>query len=169
MAIYLLCGFMGSGKSSVMQKLQSEISAIDLDSLVVEKLQIKGFSSIADFVEEEGWEEFRYLESDNLSFLLDEYSESGEDILIALGGGAVNEMNLTIIEDTDANLIYLNVPFEVCWERIKNDSSRPFVQEGEEACRQLYRERQKFYRRAQVAVDPETLKNLQSLKALISG
>ena len=168
MAIYLLCGFMGSGKTTCMQRLQSEISSVDLDALVVEKLQIKGFQSIAEFVDEEGWEEFRYLESDNLSLLLDQYTETDEDILIALGGGAVNEMNLSIIEDTAATLIYLDVPFEVCWERIKGDRERPLVLEGEEACRQIFRDRQKFYRRAQVAVDPETLKNLQSLKALIS-
>lgn len=169
MAIYLLCGFMGSGKTTLMERLQNEIEAIDLDHLVVEKLQIKGFASIADFVDEEGWEEFRYLESDNLSLLLDNYQESQQDVLIALGGGAVNEMNLSMIEDTEAELIYLDVPFETCWQRIKNDTSRPLVMEGQQACFDLYKERQKYYRRAQVRVDPESVKNLQSFKDLISG
>ena len=130
MATYLLCGFMGSGKTTVSERLSGEVIAIDLDTLILEKLQIKGFESIAHYVEEEGWEEFRFLEADNLSFLLDSCSAEEKDVVVALGGGAVNELTLPIIEDSKARLVWLNVPFETCWERIKNSSDRPLVYEG---------------------------------------
>lgn len=168
MAIFLLCGFMGSGKTTLMERLSDEVTSIDLDSFIVEKLQIKGFDSIADFVEEEDWEEFRYIEADNLSLLLDQAKEGGQDTLISLGGGAVNDMTLTIIEDSGAQLFWLDVPFETCWERIKGDATRPLVMEGEDACRELFDERRKLYRRAQVAVNPDSVKKLQDLKSLIS-
>lgn len=166
MATYLLCGFMGSGKTTLMERLSDEAVAVDLDALIVEKLQIKGFDSIADFVEEEDWEEFRYVEADNLSFLLDQYADAESDVLVALGGGAVNDMTLTIIEDSDAKLVWLKVPFETCWERIKNDASRPLVLEGEEACHELYNERVRYYKRAEIQVDPDNVKKIQDIKSL---
>jgi shikimate kinase len=168
MATFLLCGFMGSGKTTLMEKLSNEAVTIDLDAFIVEKLQIKGFNSIGEFVEEEDWEEFRYIEADNLSLLLDQYDDAVSDVVISLGGGAVNDMTLTIIEDSKAKLVWLDVPFETCWERIKDDPKRPLVLTGEEACHDLYRDRLRNYKRAEIKVDPESVKELQDIKSLIS-
>ena len=52
----------------------------------------------------------------------------GKTAVAACGGGAMlNPDTAKAAKDAGAAVIFLDVPFETCYERIKNDSNRPIV------------------------------------------
>lgn len=134
-----LCGFMGCGKSHVGRLLATELGRelVDLDKVIVDR---EGMS-IPDIFEKFGEPHFRELEAKYIRELSGGY-------IVATGGGA-------LINDTTAEFarqsgisVYINTPFELCYERIKNDLNRPLVVKNTpEQLRQIYDTRAVIYRR----------------------
>ena len=118
MAIFL-CGFMGCGKTTVGKKMASLLGKkyCDMDELIVQKAGM----SIPEIFEKLGEPEFRRMESE-LIVELGQFSG-----IVSCGGGAM----LSDINGENAKksgvVVFLDVPFETCYNRIKNDPNRPIA------------------------------------------
>ena len=166
--VIFLCGFMGSGKSTLFNRLQAaspEIDGIDLDHEILQKFG-RDHKSLGELIDDLGLEVFRQMET---GLLLD-YCRKKGDWLISLGGGALSLENLSAIKSSaTTSLVWLDTPFEECWRRIEGDTNRPLVRKGRTELQRLYRERLSLYREAKARLDPKQqneIKNFQELKVV---
>ena len=132
-----LCGFMGAGKSSIGRALAKALGwpLLDTDALIEEE-----HGPIPQIFAEKGESYFRQLEAQLAKKLA-----SSEKVIISTGGGFVLSEAVQK-ELKDSCVIYLDVPFETCWKRIRY-SDRPLVKSNsKEQIHQLYLKRQEIYR-----------------------
>lgn len=134
-----LCGFMGAGKSSVGAALAQRLSwpLLDTDAMIEEQ-----YGPISQIFAEKGESYFRSLEAQLAGTL-----SHKERAVIATGGGFV--LADAVREQLkDSTVVYLSVPFELCYERIK-DSDRPLVKaNSREQLNDIYKKRDSVYRLA---------------------
>lgn len=134
-----LCGFMGCGKSHIGRLLAAELGRelVDLDKVIVDR---EGMS-IPDIFAQFGEPHFRQLEAKYIRELSGGY-------IVATGGGAlINEHTAEFARQSGMS-VYINTPFEVCYERIKNDANRPLVVNNTPGqLRRIYDTRAEIYRR----------------------
>ena len=125
----VITGFMGCGKSKVAQELarRRNVTMVDLD----ERITTTVGRSPAQLITEDGEAAFREIESNALRDLL----QAGEAGVIALGGGAwIEKANRDLIDEYGCTSIWLDTPFEICWERIAaSEEDRPLGRTREEA------------------------------------
>ena len=115
---------MGSGKSSVGRKLAETLGVAFVD--IDHEIELVSDRSIAEIFEEFGEVEFRALESRVLSRILNE-----EPQVIATGGGAfLAEKNRKMIAKL-ATSVWLDAELDTLWDRVKNKSHRPLLQNPE--------------------------------------
>lgn len=151
----LVCGFMGSGKTTLGQSLKG-MNVLDLDLELEKRFKL----SIKDQVLEIGWDQFREREFHFLVELVTRYVH--ENWIIILGGGTLSLEKLKILRQCIwVKILWLDVSFELCWERIHNDSSRPLVAKGKEWLENLYQERSPIYQMSDFTVStPEQAEKL---------
>ena len=132
----VLLGFMGSGKTTIARKLDSDF--VDMDALLVDRLGMP----IARFFEEKGEAAFRQLEEEVLADLLK------TDKVISTGGGIViSPRNRALLKQNPDN-IYLKADFETLYQRIlaDEDNQRPlFLKNSKEDLAVIFKERQAWY------------------------
>ena len=132
----VLLGFMGSGKTTIARKLDSDL--VDMDALLVDRLGMP----IARFFEEKGEVAFRQLEEEVLADLLK------TDKVISTGGGIViSPRNRALLKQNPDN-IYLKADFETLYQRILSDedNQRPlFLKNSKEDLAVIFKERQAWY------------------------
>ena len=156
--LIVVIGFMGCGKTEVASRLAHRLNLqfIDLDELIT---KTEGRAP-AQLIREDGEQAFRNIETKVLSDLV----KKDEDRVVALGGGAwIQSANRQLIDDSDGVSVWLNTPFEVCWERISTSSEdRPLGATREEALTRFH-QRLPIYQLADVVInataedDPEIL------------
>jgi shikimate kinase len=143
----VITGFMGCGKSSVARELAQRLhlEMIDLD----ESITRREGRTPAQIMVEKGEAAFRAIESEALRELL----QTDAACLIALGGGAwIEETNRELIEQHGYFSVWLDVPFEICWGRIKASSEeRPLGNSRSQALR-LYERRRPVYELANIHI-----------------
>lgn len=143
-----ITGFMGAGKTTVAASLARRLNCrmIDLDRFIAAR---EG-RSIQQIIDEDGEARFRELETSALRDVLDDDAEA---YVVALGGGAWTiEQNRALITEHDGFTVWLDVPFHVCWQRIRSvGDSRPLARNREKA-RRLYAERRPLYALATLRV-----------------
>ena len=144
----VLTGFMGAGKTTVAESLAFRFNCnmVDLDALIAGR---EG-RPIATIIEEDGEARFREIETHALLDTL-EYKDAH---VIALGGGTWTlERNRELIGGYDCFTVWLDAPFELCWERIANeDNSRPLARDQVKT-HQLYDLRRVSYELAMLRVE----------------
>lgn len=132
----VLLGFMGSGKTTIARKLDSDF--VDMDALLEDRLGMP----IARFFEEKGEAAFRQLEEEVLADLLK------TDKVISTGGGIViSPRNRALLKQNSDN-IYLKADFETLYQRISvdKDNQRPlFLNNSKEDLAAIFKERQAWY------------------------
>ena len=132
----VLLGFMGSGKTTIARKMDSDF--VDMDALLEDRLGMP----IARFFEEKGEAAFRQLEEEVLADLLK------TDKVISTGGGIViSPRNRALLKQNPDN-IYLKADFETLYQRISadKDNQRPlFLKNSEEDLAAIFKERQAWY------------------------
>ena len=132
----VLLGFMGSGKTTIARKLDSDF--VDMDALLEDRLGMP----IARFFEEKGEVAFRQLEEGVLAELLK------TDKVISTGGGIViSPRNRALLKQNPDN-IYLKADFETLYQRISadKDNQRPlFLKNSKEDLAAIFDERQVWY------------------------
>lgn len=134
-----LCGFMGCGKSTVGRILANLLGVgyVDMDNYI-EKTENM---TIAEIFEKKGEQHFRMLETKAIEIL------SQKQMVIACGGGAMlNDKNAQIANKAGI-VIFLDVPFNICYKRISGDSNRPLVVNNTvEWLENLYNKRYPIYK-----------------------
>jgi len=125
--IISLTGFMGSGKTSVGRKLSTLLSYafVDLDDYIVKTVG----REIKDIFASEGEAAFRKIECECLGKVLDEYEQSGESLILSLGGGAVMTPACLEMIQNRTTCFYLKGTPETLRSHLGGDQSgRPMLQ-----------------------------------------
>jgi len=144
----VILGFMGCGKTTVGEELARQLKCgfVDLDSFISSR---EG-RSVADIITRDGEGTFRELETLALRDVL----HNRQVHVIALGGGTwTTPANRTIIALYDSTSVWLDVPFDICWERIRSHPqvARPMATDRETA-ETRYLSRRSLYELSQVHV-----------------
>ena len=144
----IILGFMACGKTTVAQALARQLKCnfVDLDSQIIKS---EGRSP-AQIIEANGEAAFREIETLALRDVL----QNPVACVIALGGGTWTiPANRTLVALHDCATVWLDVPFEICWQRIIGSSStmRPLAPDRPTA-KKLYEARQPSYQLAQLRV-----------------
>ena len=138
MKTIFLCGFMGSGKSTVAKELSRayKLSFIDLDEYIVEREKM----SIPDIFSQKGEGYFRKIEAISLKETADKYA------VIATGGGTILNYDSARTASEIGTVFFIDADFEVCYSRIKNDKNRPLVVNNtEEELKKIFDIRRTIY------------------------
>jgi shikimate kinase len=143
----VIIGFMGTGKTTVARELARKLrcSAVDLDELIT----TQNGRRPGKIIEQDGEDTFREIETE----LLREIIEKETARIVAVGGGAWTiAANRELIAAGGAFTVWLDAPFELCWERIEaGREGRPLARSRELAQR-LYVERRPIYQTAAARV-----------------
>lgn len=147
----VLVGFMGAGKTTSLQTLAGRyhLQTCDLDRQII-KRQKRDINTI---FAQDGEDCFRRLEYQNLK---EAFTQDFD--LIAAGGGIVEARSNRLLL-RQVPVIWLAPSFELCWQRIKNDTTRPLVRyQSKMELQTLFARRKIYYGQlanVKIDVDPE--------------
>ena len=116
----VLCGMMGSGKSTVSEAIERlyGLKRVDTDEVIVSR-----YGGINKIFSEKGEECFRDIESSVIKSIC----ESAESMVVSLGGGAVlRESNVKILKSA-GKIFYLRARPETLIARLQGDDMRPLL------------------------------------------
>ena len=134
-----LSGFMGCGKSTIGKLAAKKLGCgfCDTDDLIVRTLEM----TIPEIFEKKGEPFFRQTEAEIVKSLC------GKKIVAACGGGAmINPDTAKAAAESGSAVVFLDVPFDICYERISGDENRPIVMRStKEELEALYNERRAVY------------------------
>lgn len=144
----VITGFMCAGKSTLALALAERLSCgvVDLDEAIQQSIGL----SPREIIQREGEARFREIESRELKLVL---NNSGAKV-IALGGGTwIIPENRVVIERAQAFSVWLDPPFDLCWERIvESGDERPLAGNIDQA-QQLFEMRRPIYALANLRVE----------------
>lgn len=141
----ILCGFMGSGKSTVGRLLAKRLGRpfVDLDAYI----EAEAGQTVAEIFKTKGQAAFRAMEQAAARSLC---SRSG--LVLACGGGTVLNPETAALLRQSGTVIYLSVCPQTVLQRLEGDATRPLLQGtgAEKAGRvaALLAEREPLYRAA---------------------
>lgn len=144
----IITGFMCAGKTTVARALAARLHCawLDLDDFIA----TRAGHSVPAIIDEDGETRFREIETAALQAAL-----QSDARIIALGGGAWPiRRNRALIAAHDCLTIWLDAPFELCWQRsvADDDNVRPFAR-ARTGARARYDERRSYYQLAQHRID----------------
>ncbi|HSO74121.1 MAG TPA: shikimate kinase, partial [Blastocatellia bacterium] len=144
-----LVGFMGSGKTEAGRALARLLgySFLDLDASIEERAG----KSIREIFAQHGEKEFRRLETEAIKSLA-----SLRSSVVALGGGAYQSEENRLLLRATGLAVWLDCPFDICFERVKGDASRPLLTSRNEASK-LFDQRRAAYGLADLVVETGAL------------
>ena len=139
----VLVGMPGSGKSSAGRQVARRFGLpfVDSDHEIEQQIGM----SIREYFETQGEQAFRDLET----ALLRRVAESGEQIVLSTGGGAVlREENRSHLLSGGGSVMYLRATPDEIFKRIRHDKTRPLLQVANplQRLRDLYAVRDPLYR-----------------------
>lgn len=156
----LVWGFMGCGKSTLIEQLGSQ--GLDLDHLIAHGVGVSS-SHLGEYIQRVGLERFREIEKKALELCIKEMIDDHPEKVLALGGGALDVVSWELIKKwPKLRTVWLKLDFEQCWQRIQGDSNRPLVAQGKEALLALYERREPWYQKAQIILGPKELLGVRS-------
>jgi shikimate kinase len=152
MLIFII-GYMGAGKTTLGAQLASRLGYrfLDLDDLIVSETGC----SIVQLFEQSGEVAFRIKEREVFLKHIDD-----TDTVIATGGGAPCYSDNMDLMNAKGLTIFLDVPFEIILERIKEENwHRPMLKDVAaeklpEFIKTHLESRMKYYRQAKLKVKP---------------
>jgi shikimate kinase len=145
-----LCGFMGTGKSSVGRIVAEQLRFAFLDTDTV--IEARAGKAIAEIFAEQGEEAFRELEHRIVKELV-----VRDRTVISTGGGLiVNPDNLASLKQ-HALVVCLWASPETIWSRVKSQTHRPLLNEADPLgkIKQLLGERAPCYKQSDVLLSTE--------------
>ena len=158
----VLVGFMGAGKSTVGRLLAAELNAdfIDADAAI----ESRAGMPVRDIFAANGEQEFRSMERRVVGELL-----AGDSRVLALGGGALEDPGTrTVLEESDATIVYLEVDHDEALRRVGNDVGRPLLRRPD--LDSLHRRRRATYdAAAHITVDTTTRSPEEVVRAITNS
>lgn len=143
----ILCGFMGSGKTTVGTVLAERLGMelLDTDSEIVKREN----RAISEIFETDGEAYFRGLETELIKELANK-----DNLIISLGGGlAAQRQNHPYLMKL-GKVVLLDCGIEETLKRIENDPARPLTKNGREDIVARYNARKPIYEEvADIIVD----------------
>ncbi|MBQ8668675.1 shikimate kinase [bacterium] len=120
MKTIVLTGMMGAGKTTLAEVLAQKLNIkyIDIDTLI----ESNEGKKIADIFTQNGETYFRKIEKETIKQIT-----TPTDLVISLGGGALENKDTRDLLLTNTTVIYLKTSPEIIFERIKNNTSRPLL------------------------------------------
>ena len=118
--VIALCGYMGSGKTSLGKILAKKLNFefFDTDDYI-EQTQNKSIPQIFDSYGEKYFRELEYTAI--------KHFEKENNIILSLGGGLpIQDKNKEVLKNMF--VVYIDSPFEHCYDRIK-ETDRPIVKQ----------------------------------------
>ena len=145
-----LIGFMGTGKTSVGRLVADQLHFDYLDTDDV--IQGRTGRIIADIFSTDGEAAFRKMERD----LVGELAARTKTVIATGGGLPADPENLASLK-THSLVVCLWASPEKIWERVKNQTHRPLLQDvdPQQTIRELLAAREPFYRQADVLLNTE--------------
>lgn len=145
----ILVGMMGAGKTFIgkaLKQAKPEMQLIDLDEYIEKKQGQK----VSEIFSQYGEKYFRDLETNAIKEILQK-----ENQIISLGGGAFENEESRSILNKNGYTIYLKATADVIYDRIKNETHRPLLQQGfgAEKINKILKIREKNYEQALITVD----------------
>lgn len=159
----VIVGFMGSGKTTVAKALAARLGCglADLDAIVSAQQNM----SVPQLIKEQGESSFRDAETAALQVVLDRQTPR----IIALGGGAWTlERNRELINKHGCLTVWLDAPYDLCWQRITEHATPRPLALGEEKTSELYRVRRPLYALANLRVEVTDQLTADSLAGTIA-
>lgn len=153
--IIFLCGFMGTGKTTVGRALANmlHVSFRDLDDVIEERTG----RSIPAIFKQDGEAVFREEERAALQAMAESYSG-----VLALGGGSLHNLELTEYLKGKGLLIFIETPISVILKRISRNPNRPLLLDEEgnikdfnilkKQLADLYNQRLPLYKQADITI-----------------
>lgn len=137
----VLVGMPGAGKSSVGRQLARRLNVAFWDSDAVIEQRIG--CTIREFFDQQGEAAFRDLEAEVIRELC-----TGEDCVLATGGGSVLRPENRAVLHANGTVMYLRASPDQLYRRLKNDTKRPLLQVADplQALKDLYAVRDPLYR-----------------------
>lgn len=148
----VLIGFMGSGKTSVANKLAKKMSlkSIDMDE---EILKSSGFKNINEIFERKGENFFREIEEQIAKKLGRENS-----VVISTGGGVVGNKHTMNPLLKNAQVVYLKISFKNAAKRVSQKKIRPPLFSDLEKAKKLFEIREPLYTKyADIIIDTDSV------------
>ena len=147
----ILIGMMGSGKSTIAQKLAHRLgfSLFECDEIFEKKFKIK----IKDYFKQFGEENFRKEEENILKDLIKK-----DNFIISTGGGVVlNKNNRNLIFNDEILSIYLKSSVGAIFDRIKNNKNRPLLndEKPKKEIEKILNQREDLYKQAKLTIENE--------------
>ena len=147
-----IIGLMGSGKSIIGKDLSKylNIKFYDTDK----EIELKTKKSISTIFKEKGELYFRSIEEEICSKVL-----TYDKCVISLGGGSIVNKKVRKLIIQNSYSIYLQVKLNNLVNRLKSSKKRPLLNKDEskiEILKNLYKDRRKFYEKADLIVNNDT-------------
>lgn len=136
-----LIGFMGSGKTTVGKVLAKlmDMKFVDIDKIIAASEK----KSVAEIFEEKGQIYFRDLEREIIA-----QESLKNNCVISTGGGSIlDNENIKRLKETSF-VVYLDCTIECLYQRLKNSTTRPILNEAEDKRKlieELYEKRRFLY------------------------
>lgn len=137
----VLCGMMGSGKTTIGIKI-AEITGrrwYDTDGVIADK-----YGKISDIFEYYGEAHFRKLETEIIRDLAQK-----DNLILSTGGGLVLKPENNMMLKKNGKIVFLRASLDTLAKRLKVDGTRPLLQTSTESIRdrlaKLMRERSPIY------------------------
>lgn len=151
---FFICGFTGSGKTTLLKKLSADKAckrAIDLDHYILENFGERSDHTLGDYIRRVGFDVFR--DNEQLA-IINLTNDLGEGDIVALGGGSLERLfNFERIKSTGHLLVWLDVAFDVCYERIKGDRNRPLLEKDKDELKAIFKIREERFKLADIRLD----------------
>lgn len=131
---------MGCGKTTIGRRIAQLLGRrfLDLDAYIEKKTKKK----IPEIFAEYGEDGFRKLEHE---FLYD--VSKMKHAVVSVGGGTFSYEENILLAKQSGKIIYLYLPFEACYKRIKGDRHRPLVTKNTKTqLLELYNKRHTIYK-----------------------
>lgn len=137
----------GSGKTTLGLLLAEKLGYqwVDTDQEITRRWE----ETPEDIIEHQGEEAFRVLEKRLMDDLMDT-----KELVVSTGGGLPLYHDFMSIMNEQGITVYLEVPVEALWERIKRQGGRPLSKTMEDLKR-LMGERKSIYEKAQIILPIE--------------
>lgn len=149
-AAIFLVGFMACGKTTVGPALAARLGRrfVDIDPLIVAQVGC----SIAELITREGEERFRQIETETLR-----RTAQTSALVIAPGGGVITREENRALMAAAGLTLWLDAPFELCWQRIVQESGEPGgnarpLAPNQIAASQRYAQRLPLYQQAAIRI-----------------